>query len=180
MKKIMLLLALCLVFDTVGIGQDDIYYTQQAKLHVNGKFKDQSLLGETRALTVRLDYETTEIILRFNLNSLEFNNDTINSILRKTNKEIVFNGEFSLEYINTEGHPPLDFEVEGWLDINNVKTKLVGKGQLYHVSDSGRLACLLSMTAVLNLKDLGIEMPAEIYEEVELVITQALLENNKN
>lgn len=180
MKNFILFSVFSLVFVSFGTAQDDVYYTRNATLQVNGKFQNQQLFGQTQKLAVRLDYETTETIIKLRLNTLEFNIDTINTILKFENKEITFIGELSLEYINTKGHPPLDFLVEGWLTIGNSKSPIKGEGELIHMNDSGSYACMLGMTVNLNLNELNIDIPSELNEEVEVVITQALLERDKN
>lgn len=126
-----------------------------------------------------LDYETTEIIIRFYLNTLNFNSDTLNNLVQSSLKEIVFKGAFSLDYINTEGHTPLDFKVEGLLEAGNTKRIVEGKGELHHVDGSNNFACMLGMKMYLNLKDYNIEIP-NLENEIEVIITQALLRKDKN
>lgn len=180
MKKLILFSVFSLFFVSFGISQNDVYYTRNATLQVNGKFENQQLFGQTQELAVRLDYETTEMIIKFNFNTLEFNIDTINTILKFENQEITFTGKLSLEYINTKGHPPLDFLVEGWLIAGNSKTQIKGEGELIHMNDSGNFACMLGMKITLNLNDLNLDIPSGLFEEVEIIVTQALLENDKN
>lgn len=180
MKKLMLLCILSLAVINISKAQGDVYYTRNATLKINGEFNNQQLFGKTEELGVRLDYETTEMIIKFRLNTLEFNIDTINTILKFENQEITFTGELSLEYINTKGHPPLDFLVEGWLTTGSSKTKIKGKGELVHMNDSGSYVCMLGMSLTLNLNELNIDIPSGLYEEVEVIVTQALLERDKN
>lgn len=180
MKKLILFSVFSLVFVSFGAAQDDVYYTRNATLKVNGEFENQQLFGQTKELAVRLDYETTEMIIKFRLNTVKFNVDTINTLLKFENQEITFIGELSLEYINTKGHPPLDFLVEGSLSVGNSKSPIKGEGELIHMNDSGSYACLLGMTTTLNLNELNIDIPSGLNEEIEVVITQALLERDKN
>ncbi|MFT5168191.1 MAG: hypothetical protein ACI8P3_003432 [Saprospiraceae bacterium] len=179
MKKLIPVLILSIALSNL-VAQNNVYYTRNAILQVNGEFDGGLLLGQTRELIISLDYETTKIAIRFYPKSLRFNIDTLNEMIAAENSEIIFKGELSLDHINTAGHPPLDFIVEGYLELGREKIKINGKGELHHMNDSGEFVCMLGMTIVLNLNDLGLKMPAGLFEEVEIVITQALLETNKN
>lgn len=180
MKKVVLILALSGIFIGSGITQYNVYYTRNAILQVTGKFWEKPLLGQTKELAVSLDYETTEMTLKLNLNTLEFNDDSLNNILKNELREITFIGELSLDHINTKGHPPLDFTAEGWLTVHSSKIYLIGQGELHHINDSGDYVCMLGITFNLNLDDLDLDIPSGLYEEVEVTITQALLEIDKN
>lgn len=54
-----------------------------------------------------------------------------------------------------------------------------GKGELHHITDAGIYSCLLGITMKLNLNDLQLELPSQVYHEIEIEITQALLERDK-
>ena len=181
MKKIILIIILSIAFWDVGTSQIDVYYTQNATLQINGAFNNQPISGQSNDVGVSLNYETAEMMLRFNLNSLYFDQDTISSLfLGKDDIIVTFNGKLSLEYINTKDHPPMPFTIEGWLVANDLKTKLNGKGVIHHINDSGNYACMLSMNLELSLEDLNIEIPEGIYKKAEIVITQTLLQKDKH
>ena len=58
---------------------------------------------------------------------------------------------------------------------------LVGKGELHYVNDSGEYACMLGLNMPLNLKDLKINLPwPGLADDIEVVVTQALLRKDKN
>ena len=179
MKKTTLLLISFIILMGNVMAQNDIYYTRSATLQINGEFEGKRLFGKTQELGVALDYETTDIIIRFYLNTLNFNVDTLNNLLQSSLKEIVFKGSFSLDYINTEGHPPLDFTVEGLLQAGNTKRIVEGKGELHHINGEENFACMLGMKIYLNLKDYNIEIQ-NLEDEIEVIITQALLKKDKN
>jgi len=48
------------------------------------------------------------------------------------------------------------------------------------MNDSGSYVCMLGMSLTLNLNELNIDIPSGLYEEVEVIVTQALLERDKN
>ncbi len=180
MKAFFFAVFFAVLFQVRAEAQEDVYYTSNAVLQVAGKFQEQSLIGRNDALSVRLDYETTEVILRFYLADLKFNVDTLNELLRQDLTEVVFKGKLSLEYINTKGHPPLNFTVDGRVRAGSLESEIHGTGVLHHIADKGEYVCMLGMTILLNLADLGLDIPEGLYEEVEIIITQALLEKDKN
>lgn len=179
MKK----LTLILIFLAVIIGkvnaQNNVYYTRNAILQVLGGFEGEILKGSTQELGITLDYETTDIILRLDMNKVKFNADSLNQLIHVHHSELEFKGALSLEHINTDGHPPQKFTIEGWLKIGNEKKKIVGKGELHHIDQSGDLACMLGLVFSINLDEFGIEIP-NLENEIEVVIKQAILRNDKN
>jgi hypothetical protein len=179
MKKLITVLILSMTISTV-YTQYNVYYTRNAILQVNGEFENELLLGQSKELRISLDYETTEIVIRFHPNDLKFNIDTLNQILESEFEEVIFKGRLSLDHINTTGHPPQKFVVEGKLEVNGNTSQVAGKGELHHITDSGEFSCMLGMTVLLNLNDLGLETPAGLFKEIEIVITQALLRTDKN
>ena len=181
MKQIIFFLTFFVSILNVGIAQEDVYYTRNATLRINGVFDEEATYAETKEVSVKLDYETTEMILRFPLYSLISDIDTLNTVLKNRLFDIVFVGELGLDYINTESHPPQIFKVEGSLIIETTKIKIEGKGEIHHVNDSGEYACMLGVNIFLNLKDLKIISPwPGLEDEIEVVITQALLRKDKN
>jgi hypothetical protein len=181
MKRMILSLIFLLGMLNAGFAQEDVYYTRNATLRINGAFDGEAIFAETKEVSVKLDYETTEMILRFPLYSLTATKDTLNRFLKNKLFDIIFIGELGLDYINTESHPPQAFAVEGWLIIETSKIKIVGKGELHHVNDSGEYACMLGLNMPLNLKDLKINLPwPGLADDIEVVVTQALLRKDKN
>ena len=179
MKKINLLFLLLITILGNSVAQYNVYYTRDANLQVHGEFNGKKLHGSTKQLGITLDYETTEIILRLNLKNLSFDADSINTIVQATDSELKFKGKLSLEYINTEDHPPQKFTINGWVEINDKKKEIEGNGELHHIDQSGNFACMLGMTIELKLDDFNINI-TRLENEVEIVITQALLRTDKN
>lgn len=179
MKKIKLVIFLFTCILGTAFSQDNVYYTRNANLQIHGEFDGKSLHGKTKQLGITLDYETTEIILKLNLNDLEFDVDSLNQILENNFSEIEFKGKLSLEYINTDDHPPQKFKVEGWVEVDNEKKEIEGNGELHHIDQADNIACMLGMTIILNLEDFNIIIP-KLENEIGLVIQQALLKQDKN
>ena len=180
MKKILTILAVISCAWSMAFAQDEVYFTWNAKLQLNGAFRGEPIHLETGEVSIKLDYETTEMILRFNMSSLNSNVDTVNQVLRNKLSDVVFDGELSLDYINTESHPPQHFTVDGWLILGTSKTRIKGKGELHHINDAGELACMLGMTMHLNLEELKVGHPwPGLENEFEAIVTQAILKKNK-
>ena len=87
---------------------------------------------------------------------------------------IEFNGKLDVEYINTNGHPPLEFEVKGILSTNQNEIK--GTGRLEHISSRGTFSCLLTLKFNLKLKDLGLKVKElNLKEDIQIEIVQIVL-----
>ena len=180
MKQTLTILSIVVLASSAGLAQDEVYFTWNAKLQLNGAFGGEPIHLETEEVSIKLDYETTEMILRFNMSSLNSNVDTVNQVLRNKLSDVVFDGELSLDYINTESHPPQHFTVDGWLILGTSKTRIKGKGELHHINDAGEFACMLGMTMHLNLEELKVGHPwPGLENEFEAIVTQAILKKNK-
>ncbi|MCB0634383.1 MAG: hypothetical protein R2824_32870 [Saprospiraceae bacterium] len=180
MKKMLIVLLFIAGGLQHGFSQD-IYYTRNATLVLNGELDGKALTLQTGELNVKLDYETTEIIIRFPVSSLITDLDNLQTRIEKTNSEVIYEGKLGLEYVNTENHPPMQFTTEGWLNINGEKRLIEGTGELHHIGKSNQYACMLGLNMVLDLEVLHIHLPIEGLEnEFEVVITQALLQRDKN
>jgi hypothetical protein len=181
MKKVFLTLIALSVFWSIGFAQADTYYTRNATLTLNAELDGEALKLVTRELSVMLDYETAFIIIRFPVSSLETEADSLNAMLEKSRTEVVFDGKLGMEYVNTEDHPPMKFETEGWLIMGSSKALVNGKGELHHIGNTTKYACMLGLTMQLDFKDLQIPPPLSgLNENFEAIITQALLQRDKN
>ncbi|MCB0534184.1 MAG: hypothetical protein KDD14_18420 [Saprospiraceae bacterium] len=162
------------------------YQTRNAVLTLNGALGEQALNLQTRELSVRLDYETAYLIIQFPLRSLQSVQpgtvaDSVLTMLDRSATQVVFDGKLGLEFINTEDHPPMHFKTEGLLTIGTTKTVVQGKGELHHLSNTSDFACALGMTMQLSFQNLGIHIPLTgLADNFEVVITQALLQRDKN
>lgn len=174
MKKVIIIAFLLMVISGISVAQDKIYSTEIASLQVQGQYNGNSLLGSTNRLGIILNYETTEIVLRLNLDDLKFDSDTLNKIVQESHSEIEFKGTLSLAHINTKDHPPLNFTLEGWVEINNEKKKIEGNGELHHTDQSGSFTCMIGIVMHLDLDDFDIQIP-KLENEIKVVIKQALL-----
>ncbi|GAB4242862.1 MAG: hypothetical protein Kow0027_01600 [Saprospiraceae bacterium] len=172
---------LILLFLSLYSRAQDVYYTRNATLTINASIDGEIIHFKSDQLSARLDYETAEIIMRMPINSLQSGIDSLDRQLRRLHGEAVFDGKLGLEYINTDNHPPLNFDLEGWLILDLEKHLISGKGQLHHNANSSEYACMLGLEMILNFEELNIHIPVENLDaEFEIVVTQALLQRDKN
>ncbi len=92
----------------------------------------------------------------------------------KPNEYIRFEGKLGLDYINTSGHPPMDFPVEGTVFPQNYH--VIGSGHLVHLVHGTSSSCLLSMTFQLETDELfpDNDMPG-LGNEIYVQVVQSLL-----
>lgn len=168
-------------FSSIQINAQDVYYTRNATLSINTSIDGKAVRFVSDRLSARLDYETAEIIMRLPINSLRCGIDSIDYLLSHANGEAVFDGKLGLEYINTDNHPPMHFELEGWLILDLDKHLVTGEGELHHNANSSEYACMLGLRMNLNFYDLDLSFPIpDVASDFEVVVTQALLQRDKN
>ncbi len=161
-------------------AQSETYYALNARMEVRVVWNGTTIPFRSDELAIALDYETTEMRLHLPVHSLHSGIDTLDQALQThAHPEADFAGTLSLEYINTEKHPPQDFEFEGNLQWGTHRLPVRGTGQLIHLNDQGQLACLFSIETTLSARSLGIEWPG-LEDEFRVIVTQALLEQDKN
>ena len=181
MRKTLLGLFALITCMSVAFGQQDIFYTRNATLTLNGKLNDEAIRLQATDLNVALNYETAEMIVRFPVNCLVSDVDSVNYILSQSDAEIVFDSQLGIHFINAADTQNLNFGLEGWLIINGRdRIWLCGNGELHNINNPNYEA-MFGMTMALNLNDLNLDIPlAGLDENFEVVMTQALLLREKN
>ena len=101
--------------------------------------------------------------------------DSLDKKLAQLKYEIIeYKGVLGVQSINTEGHPPLDFNVEGVLSTNNNIIK--GTGHLEHIANRGLFSCVLTLKFNINKNDLGLNIEGLVIEEnIQIEIVQNVL-----
>ena len=171
-----MLIAFCAVcLSTQLMAQNDLYRTDNGNMIINAVLNDSALVVRTKELIVILDYESAEFTVVLNRSKLYSGVDSIDQNLRQMSFDpIELKGQLDLDYINTKGHPPLDFKVEGRMSTNN--EQILGSGHLEHLMEGTSYACLLSMIFHIELKTLGLDLNvAGLTEEVHIEILQTVL-----
>lgn len=130
---------------------------------------------KTGKVLILLDYESGKINMKLNLSDLISDDPSIADKLKSyKDQNMQFEGKLGLDYINTQGHPPLDFNIEGLLEPAN--KPILGKGRLIHIAEGTKNACVLSISFLLKLDDLFPELSLDtINRNVNVNIIQSLL-----
>ncbi len=171
-KSSLLLISLFIL--TQGRAQD-VYRTQDGHMIITAISADTILKLTTKELLVLLDYEDARFKMKMDKSTFYTDNDSLDKKLALMKYEIIeFNGKLDIEYINTNGHPPLDFEVEGVISTNNHIIK--GTGHLEHISSRGRISCLLTLKFNIKKDDLGLKIEGlNLKDDIQIEIVQVIL-----
>ena len=154
-------------------NEGQIYRTMNGQLTITGSVGDSVLMMRSNDLVISLDYESAELVIRLNKETLgrEGETESANS-LSNTSSEVLFKGKLGIDYVITQKHPPLDFEVEGYLFNGNEKSFVTGNGHLEHIH-ANEYACILNLDFFISPDLLSIDWPGE--EKVKVQIIQTVL-----
>lgn len=178
MKKGKLIIALFLFISTYGSAQtkgENLYLTENGKIFINGVLADTSVQLVSQNLYALLNYDDAKFTLKVDISSFSTGDHYIDSILKKTKSTTIdLSGKFDMNYINTVGHPPIDFLVDGLLSSSN---KMInGNGRLEHLSDQSSFSCLLTLSFVLDKKDIGYDFSeVDLDNEIKVEIIQIVM-----
>lgn len=174
-----ILVILSFYFASAGISQD-VYRTQNGSMIISAVSSDTVLTLTTHELLVLLDYQNATFNIKMDKSTFYTGNDSLDNKLKKLKFDIIsFTGELDIENINTNGHPPLDFGVEGIISTND--NSLLGTGHLQHLASGGVYSCLLTMTFNLKISDLGITIPGfDLKDEIKIEIIQIVLNQEED
>lgn len=180
-----ILLTLMLVlFGMNSIAQDQgkyvqrIYHTPKGVIQIAAQNPDSLLTIKGNYVSIILNYETADFVMRFDANSLTTGVDSLDQVLQSMEDfTIRYKGHFELNYIKTEKHLAQDFEVAGRLDINGVDYgEIKGEGHIEHVVKS-TYPCLLSLKFTIDKNDLEEELNLPIqWETLQVEVNQAILD----
>ena len=181
MRKTLLGLFALITCMSIAFGQQDIFYTRNATLTLNGKLNGEAIRLQATDLNVALNYETAEMIVRFPVNCLVSGVDSVNQILSRSNAEILFDSQMGIHYINAADTQNINFGMEGWLIVDGrKKTWVCGNGELHNLNNPN-YESMFGMTMMLNMNDLDLDIPLDgLDENFEVILTQALLLRDKN
>jgi hypothetical protein len=126
-------------------------------------------------LLILLDYETASIVIKQELSSLISDDELIQTKLTHYDDQLFeLEGKLGIDYINTNGHPLLDFTVEGTLSPG--KEHIIGSGHLVHRVQGTSSACLLSLSFILNLDEVFPDNQMEgMNNEIYVNVIQSLM-----
>lgn len=158
-----------------GINAQEEYRTSAGTLIITAFLDKKPVKISSKKLLIMLDYETGRLMIKQEISALTSENAVIRKHLKKrAGQNIRFEGKLGLDYINTQGHPPLDFQVEGSVLPQNYH--VIGSGHLVHLAHSVQSSCLLSLNFQLDVDWLfpDNELPG-LSKEVYIQVVQSLL-----
>ncbi|MEE4260328.1 MAG: hypothetical protein V2I62_11240 [Bacteroidales bacterium] len=176
--KTVIILILLLAMNLLDASAQEMYKTSSGLLIVTVHQEGKSVDLKAKELLILLDYETGKVMIKQEIPALRSNNDSIQQKLNDMEPEsITFEGKLGLDYINTTGHPPLDFVVEGTIYPGD--NHIIGSGNLIHRVQGTSSACLLTLTFTLSLDDLDEVFQeyqkAGLHNEIHVQVVQSLL-----
>lgn len=184
MRNLLSILLVFLCFSSTVKAQNDgsykqqIYYTPKGVMKLVAEGADSVLNITSNDVSIILNYETSDFVLRFDANSLRTGIDSLDAKLDSLEDYTIrYKGHLELNYIKTEKHLPQDFEVSGRLEVENQDYGLIkGKGHIEHVAD-GTYPCLLSMRFSVIKGDLEKELTLPIaWDRINIEVDQAILD----
>ncbi len=158
-----------------GVSGQEQYRTTAGTLIITASLNGKPVKISSKNLLILLDYETGNVMMKQKISNLFSKNDTLISRLRSgTNESFRFEGKLGIDYINTQGHPPLDFPVEGTLYPQGYH--LIGSGHLVHRVQRTTSTCLLSMNFQVEKEKLfKNNLVPGMSNEIHVQIVQSLL-----
>lgn len=149
------------------------YRTMDGQMIVTGHVGDSTLQMKTNRLVIALNYETAELVIRINPSTVKNVSDpATKDPFVNTNTQVLFEGKLSLDRVITQKHPPLDFDVEGYLFNDDQWTWIRGTGHLEHIHGD-EYACVLNMEFEIAPGLLSIQWPGD--DQVKVQIIQTIL-----
>ncbi len=179
-RSIRIVLLLFAAFIGCYANAQNTFGTSHAVVDIGVHYEDSLTRLQSRNVKVALNYETAEFVMFINTSELvTLSDSSLNKVGGLKEKEFSYHGVFDLEYIKTKEHPPLSFEVRGDLELGKISPlKLIGKGDLVHVSD-GAYPCQLSLEFRISAEELERKLEVPIsFEYIDIKIQQVILKEN--
>lgn len=141
------LITIIVILFTTNTMAQDIYRTLNGKMLITVVSNDSILKIKNDELVIQLNYETARFTMKMDKSNFKTGIDSLDKKLTQLKYEIIeYKGVLGVQSINTEGHPPLDFNVEGVLSTNNNIIK--GTGHLEHIANRGLFSCVLTLSLI--------------------------------
>jgi len=174
-RYLIFLFVVLFILSTGKTFSQDYYRTNAGSLIIRVNQNNELVTINSKKLLIILDYETGKLTMTQKVSDLSTSNNAIQSWLEgHPDETITFEGKLGLDYINTTGHAPLDFPVEGTLSPG--ENRIMGDGHLVHRTGKMSASCLLSMTFQIKLDSVfpGLDLKG-INNDVYIQIVQSLL-----
>lgn len=141
-----------LFFLTTITLQAQIFKTVFAKVLLSGLYDSVPVGGESHQMYILINYDKAQMDMKMNLRSIVTSDDTLTrQIQNYPVAEFHFAGKMKLDYVRTKTHPTQKFRVDGMLTINEITHPFSFMATLYHISNSGDIACKLSGQMMIDI-----------------------------
>lgn len=141
-----------LFFVTAVTLQAQVFKTVSAKVSLSGLYDSIPVGGESHQMYIIINYDRALMDMRMDLRSIISTNDSLTNQIQKFPKpEFHFTGKMKLDYVRTKTHPTQKFSVDGMLTINAVNHPFSFMATLYHIANSGDVACKLSGQMIIDI-----------------------------
>lgn len=172
-KHIAFWLLLTLHLFSKALHAQSTYKSKEGILSATAVYFDEPLTAHGKEVEVSLDFETSAIMLAFNLSTLHTGIDSLDQKLKKLTEPFVFMGTLNLGQVTTTTHSPRSFQLNGTLETpQNQKVEIKGVGKLEHIDGGEDLACELALYFDADAGDLGLYSARKSPEEQHLVKVQ--------
>jgi hypothetical protein len=173
--KLSILLFLLSWMSITDASAQQKYTTSTGVLNIKLQLNEKPVYINSHDLLILLNYETGRVIIKQKISDLFSDNDSLQALINGSEAEYIeFEGKLGLDYINTSGHPPLDFQVVGV--ILDYDYNVMGNGTIEHFIDNTSTSCILSMAFVIQLDEVAPAFKIDgLDNKIYIRIVQSLL-----
>lgn len=162
----------------VNVNAQGTFSTTNGTIQIATLLNGESLIAKSNFLVVVINYESAHFEIRLDKSTLRTGVDSLDEKLKDLRGELlIFQGKLGVEFVQTQSHPPQDFEVAGYLTCAPHYDYIVGRGHLEHIFD-GVYSCILNMSFDIDLREMMIDIGlAGLSNEIHVEIVQTVLKN---
>lgn len=169
------LLTWLLCVNATAQSTEKTYRTISGNIGLISVYHDLPVVASSDHLVVTLDYETTDIHFRVDFNTLESTDSLLHFFHGLIPLQLSFKGKLNTDYISTDRHPPLEFDINGIMMLNDLDRKMNIQGKLVSFPQ-GEVRSRLTINFDLNLRDFDLEERfAGFHHIMKVEIAQAVL-----
>jgi hypothetical protein len=155
-----------------------VFFTKRGEVIVSFNTPDTTITARSKDLLIQLDYEKATVNMIFEINTFRTGIDSLDEQIKSVYpNELYLDGNLGIEPISTKPHPTQNFDFNGNLYFNSMKTFISGKGKLEHISDNNDIiACMLWLAFKLDIKNIKWDLKSYgVNDNIQVEIIQGLL-----
>jgi len=151
-KSLYIIVMLLIIQGYSDLFAQESYRTSKGLLVIVTIINDETVTLNSKELSISIDYESGNILMELDISDLLTESDSMQSIINNEESDLIkFEGKVGLDYINTTGHPPINFQIEGLMYPSN--KRVIGSGTLVHIEKGTLSACLISLSFKLKYNE---------------------------